>query len=87
MIACGAIVVVDDNCLVAGLLIGAILIFAPTILLVVVIPCCFEGVATIGFTDGLVVCCVVVVVDETADVGGSVADDKEGFTVLGIPHM
>jgi hypothetical protein len=77
------VVAVDDNCLVARLLIGAILRFAPTLLLVDGISCCFEGVAIIGFIDGFVVCCVV---DDKAGVGG-VDDDKEGFTVLGMPHM
>ncbi len=72
--------------MVAGLLIGAILVLSATLLPVVIISCCFEGVATIGFTDGFVVYCVVVVVDDTAGVGG-VDDDKEGFTVLGMPHM
>jgi hypothetical protein len=62
------------------------------LLFVVAIFCCFGRAATfaavvVGFV--VAVCCGGGDDDNTADVGGGVADDdnKDGFTVFGIPHI
>jgi hypothetical protein len=80
--------------LLLGLLTGAIA--APIVLpvdretvllllfVLVVCCCCFGGVVATLAIAGFVVCCGGDD-DDIADVGG--VADKEGFTVLGIPHM
>jgi hypothetical protein len=82
----GAIVGVDDNGLITGLLIGAIAAdVVATLLLVVVIWCCFEvGGDTRLFAVDFAVWRGITD-DDTDDVDGVPAN--EGFTVLGIPHI
>ena len=73
-----------------GLLTGAIvasvgaLVDRKTELLLVVAICCFcFGADTLAAGVGF----VVVVVEDTADVGGVAVDNEGGFSVFGMPHI